>query len=281
MDTIENTTPQLPDFGALLEAIKENGRRIDERDARYDKERAEREKERIEREAKWEAERREQDAKWKAERKEQEAKWEAERREQEAKRAAERKEQEAKWEAERRKQEAKRAAERKEWEAEMKASNDRLNKISEDTNRAIKDMKNVFTTQWGRLVEALSKPAALALFKKEGIDIDRVFEEIHKIKNNGQDVMEIDVALCDTSVVVIVEVKTRCGKNDIDYFLRQMEHCKEWYPDFANKTLLVAVAAIQYDSGADKYAQRQGLYVLTLSGEDTFKMSAPANRREF
>lgn len=259
MNTIENTTPQLPDFGALLEAIKENGRRIDERDARYDKERAEREKERIEREAKWEAERREQDAKWKAERKEQEAKWEAERR----------------------KQEAKRAAERKEWEAEMKASNDRLNKISEDTNRAIKDMKNVFTTQWGRLVEALSKPAALALFKKEGIDIDRVFEEIHKIKNNGQDVMEIDVALCDTSVVVIVEVKTRCGKNDIDYFLRQMEHCKEWYPDFANKTLLVAVAAIQYDSGADKYAQRQGLYVLTLSGEDTFKMSAPANRREF
>lgn len=212
MENVTTIKLQYPDFGALLESIKENGRRIDERDERFRKEQAER------------------DARWEAERKE---------------------------------------------------FRERMDKISEDTNKAIKDMKNVFTTQWGRLVEALSKPAALALFKKESIEIDRVYEEVHKLKKEGQDVMEIDVALCDTSVAVIVEVKTRCGRRDIDYFLSQMEHCKEWYPDFADKKLLVAVAAIQYDEGTAVYAQKLGLYVLQLSGEETFTMEVPKNPLAF
>ena len=223
MNTVETNTLQFPDFGALLESVKENGRRIDERDERFRMEQAERE-------ARWEAERRERDAKWEAERKE---------------------------------------------------FRERMDKISADTNRAIKDMKNVFTTQWGRLVEALCKPAAYKLFKKEGIEIDRVYEGVHKAKVKGQDVMEIDVALCDTSVAVIVEVKTRCGRHDIDYFLSQMKHCKELYPDFADKELRVAVAAIKYDDGADTYAQERGLYVLKLSGEDTFTMVAPKKPTTF
>ena len=52
---------QFPDFGALLESIKENNRKMDEKAEQYYKEQKERD-------AKWEAERREQDAKWEAER---------------------------------------------------------------------------------------------------------------------------------------------------------------------------------------------------------------------
>ena len=222
-NNVETITPQYPDFGALLESVKENGRRIDERDERFRMEQAERE-----------------------------ARWEAERREREAK-----------------------------WEAERKEFRERMDKISADTNRAIKDMKEMFTCQWGRLVEALSKPAALALFKKQGIEIDRVFEDVRKIKKDGQDVMEIDVALCDTTIVVIVEVKSHCDSRDINHFLGQMEHCKEWYPDFSDKELRVAVAAIDYAPGAEEYAQRRGLYVLKLTGEETFTMTAPKKPKTF
>lgn len=230
MNATETNTPQCPDFGALLESIRESGRRMDENYARYLEEKKERE------------------AKWELERKEREARWEQE---------------------------------HAEFKEQMEKADARLDKISADTNKAIKDMKNVFTTQWGRLVEALCKPAAFSLFKSEGIEVDRIYEGVHKIKDNGQDVMEIDVALCDTTVAVIVEVKSRCGHREIDYFLSQMEHCKEWYPDFADKELRVAVAAIQYDDGAEKYALGKGLYVLKLSGEDTFTMSAPAKPTVF
>ena len=227
-------TPQFPDFGALLESVKENGRRMDANYERYLKEQAERD-------AKWKAEQTERDTKWKAEQAERDTKWETEKAERDA----------------------------------------RMEKISMETRKAIKEMKNVFTTEWGRLVEALCQPAAFNLFKKEGIEIDRIYEGIHKAKEDGRDVMEIDVALCDTSVAVIVEVKTRCGKRDIDYFLSQMEHCKEYYKEFADKKLLVAVAAISYDTGAVKYAHRKGLYVLELTGEDTFTLSAPNNPKAF
>lgn len=231
-------TPQYPDFGALLESVRENGRRMQESAERYYKEQAER------------------DAKWKAEQAERDAKWEKERQERDAKWKAEQAERDAKWRAER---------------------EERMERISRENKKAIKEMKNVFTTEWGRLIEALCKPAAFKLFKKEGVEIDRIYEGIHKAKEDGQDVMEIDVALCDTSVAVIVEVKTRCGKRDIDYFLGQMEHCKEYYKEFADKKLLVAVAAISFDTGAVKYAHRKGVYVLKLTGEETFTLSAPEN----
>ena len=52
MENVTVTTPQYPDFGALLESIKENGRRMDENYARYLAERKEQEAERKE----WEAE---------------------------------------------------------------------------------------------------------------------------------------------------------------------------------------------------------------------------------
>ncbi len=219
MDTTTNVTPQYLDFGALLESVKEHGRRMDENYARYLKEKEERE---------------------------------------------------ARWEKDRAK-----------FEEQMKAANERLDKVSADTNRAIKDMKHMFNSQWGRLVEELCKPAAFKLFKDEGIEVERVYEGIRKMKVDGQDVMEIDVALCDTTVAVIVEVKSRCGNREIDHFLKQMEHCKEWYPDFADKELRVAVAAIQYDDGTITYALSKGLYVLKLSGEDTFTMSAPTTPLTF
>ena len=60
-----------------------------------------------------------------------------------------------------------------------------------------------------------------------------------------------------------------------------MKHCKELYPDFADKELRVAVAAIKYDDGAEEYARERGLYVLKLSGEDTFTMVAPKKPTTF
>ena len=210
MDDVQTLTPQYPDFGALLESVRENGRRMDANYERYLKEQAERD--------------------------------------------------------------ARLDKMMADSNARIEASNARMDKISRKTDKAIREMKNVFTTQWGRLVEALCKPAAFKLFKKEGIMIDRIYEGVHKATVD----VEIDVALCDTSVAVIVEVKTRCGKQDIDYFLGQMEHCKEWYEEFADKELRVAVAAVSYDPGAIKYALRKGLYVLKLTGEETFKMTPPS-----
>ena len=95
----------VPDFGALLESVKENGRLMRESAERYQKEWVEREKKR------------------EKERQEREAKLEKEKQERE--------------EAEKKRYE--------QWEADRQAFKDRMDKISADTNKSIKEMREVFT----------------------------------------------------------------------------------------------------------------------------------------
>ena len=61
----------------------------------------------------------------------------------------------------------------KETDRRMKETDRRMR----ETDRKMKQLFDQFTTQWGRVVEEVAKPAALKLFKDIGIDIDLVFQE--------------------------------------------------------------------------------------------------------
>ena len=276
MEKEQQISQPVPDFGALLESVRENGRLMREaaeRDSQKWNERfAQWKQERLEREKKWEQERIEREKKWKKERIEREKKWKKERIEREKKWKKERIEHEKKCERERLRREEEREKERKEAQRIMRKSDDNINK-----------MINMFTTQWGKLVEALCAPAALKLFKKSGIGIDRIYQECARAKDpeDGHDVMEIDVLYENCQVMVAAEVKTTCSKSDVDEFIDKMKRFKENFPTFADKIVYGALAAIKYNQGAAEYARKKGLFVLTFSGEDTFTMKEPAVRTMF
>ena len=221
----------VPDFGALLETLKENGRRMDELVERGERERQEREKEREEREK------------------------------------------------ERQEREKKRDEDNARWQAES----DRRHQELENTYQEIRKLRIENSTKWGRLVEALCAPAALKLFQDEGIGITRIYQEgsSKKAKVEGIDKMEVDVVLVNSTVAVVVEVKSSCGAADVNHFLKQMRHFKKFFPEFADKTVYGAVAAIEYKKGAAEHARKRGLYTLQLSGEETFTMERPENRKTF
>ena len=46
-----------------------------------------------------------------------------------------------------------------------------------EIDRKIDKFFGQFTTDWGRLLEEVTKPAAVKLFKEIGIDIDHIFQE--------------------------------------------------------------------------------------------------------
>ena len=108
---------------------------------------------------------------------------------------------------------------------QMKETDRRLQEIYEQTERQMRDTDNkmkelqgLFTTQWGKLVEALCRPAALKLFQDKGIKIDQIYKEVHHDKYLENE-MEVDAILCNTVEAVAVEVKTTCKINDVDYFM--------------------------------------------------------------
>ena len=149
-----------------------------------------------------------------------------------------------------------------------------------ELSKHVKQLSQMYTSNWGKLIEALAKPACLKLFKDLGIGITQVYQEACKGEfPNGS--MEVDVILCNTTVAVVVEVKTTCKVEDVDYFLEQMEHFKTAFHPFVNYTVYPAVAAIKYDGDSDKYAFRKGLFVLKSTGKDMFTLTAPKDRKVY
>lgn len=155
----------------------------------------------------------------------------------------------------------------KETDRRMKETDRRMR----ETDRKMKQLFDQFTTQWGRVVEEVAKPAALKLFKDIGIDIDHVFQEPRHRKRDEME-MEVDAILVNTTAVVAVEVKTTLKQKDVDYFLKQMEIFKELFREFKDKTIYVAVAAIKFDGSSDLYAKKNGVFVLRCNGESIFKL---------
>ena len=148
-------------------------------------------------------------------------------------------------------------------------------------DKRLKGLNDLYTNNWGRLVESLSQPAVLSLFKEMGIGITHVYEGPREDVSDPDNAIEVDTILCNTTVAVVTEVKTTCRPDDIDHFLKQMERFKTIFHEFAEKTVYIAIAAIRYDGHSDRYARKKGLFVIKTTGDGIFSIDEPSRRREF
>ena len=82
--------------------------------------------------------------------------------------------------------------------------------------------------------------------------------------------MEVDVMLGNEKVVVPVEVKSNFTKNKVKRFIHKMEQFRSFFPECADKEVVAAVAAINYDTDADVLAHEEGLLVIRVSSDDIF-----------
>jgi hypothetical protein len=67
--------------------------------------------------------------------------------------------------------------------------------------------------------------------------------------------------------VLVVEVKSTLGVTDVKEFIEDLSQFRLFFPEYAQKDLYGAVAGIEIEKGAAKFAYRQGLFVLAQSGE--------------
>ena len=156
----------------------------------------------------------------------------------------------------------------KETDRQMKETDRQM----KETDRKLKELANRFTSQSGHIIEGLMEPSALRIFQDAGYDVDRCTKnyKIH-IKATGQKA-EYDVILLDNTVVIVVEVKINCTKTDVDDFIKHMIPFRELFPEAGSKEVLGAMAAINYERGADRYAHEQGLFVIRVSDNDIFSL---------
>jgi hypothetical protein len=189
---------------------------------------------------------------------------ESDRRAAEAKAEADRRAAEAKAEADRRAAEAKAEADRRAAEADR--SMQELKQLVANTSREVAGL----TTRWGQFVENLVEPAVIRLFQERGINVQESARRV-KSRRPGAE-MELDILAVDDDVAVVVEVKSRLSRNDVEEFLQKLDRFHVAFPHYAEYRIYGAVAAIEIDQNVDRYAYQRGLFVICQSG-DTVKIA--------
>ena len=139
---------------------------------------------------------------------------------------------------------------------------------SQETNRQIKELGKQIGRlggAWGRFVEDLVAPACEGLFLNRGIPVERVSQRVKRYHQG--DTLEIDVLVVNQGHVLAVEAKSSLSVEDVKNFIAALHRFGSFFPEYAQDQIYGAVAGIGIESQADVYASRQGLFVLTESGD--------------
>ena len=145
-----------------------------------------------------------------------------------------------------------------------------LSEKFQETDKNLRKLEGLFTSQWGKLIEALVRPSALRLFQERGINITQTMQRVEIQKGNLR--REFDIILVDGDIAVVVEVKTTLKVDDINEHLDDLKNFTKIMPQYQGYKIYGAVAYINSDEGSDRHAYREGLFVITLSGEGVVKI---------
>jgi len=122
------------------------------------------------------------------------------------------------------------------------------------------------TKSLGLFAESMVYPSVTRLFAERGINLTGLYSRSRERRNGGA--MEVDVLGVGSEVVVDIEVKLRLEVSDVKDFLKQLPKFFDFFPRFRGLKLYGAVAGMSIDKEADRFAYKQGLFVLAPSGDN-------------
>ena len=127
------------------------------------------------------------------------------------------------------------AAAQKETEQRFQETDQRF----KETDRRIREVNKQIGDlggKWGRFVENLVAPACETLFFKRGIPVHQVSQRVKK-RLNGQ-TLEIDVLVTNENHVLVVEVKSSLGVEDVKELREDLGQFRQFFPEYGQKQLL-------------------------------------------
>lgn len=139
-----------------------------------------------------------------------------------------------------------------------------------ETDRKIKELAELFTGQWGKLIESLAESGILKLLQARGIPVTNLARRLESHKNGHH--MELDFLLSNENELVIGEVKTTMGIQDVKKFLKKLTEFLLFFPSYKGLIIYGAMIGLKIVSEADKFAYRNGLFVFKVGSESTLSL---------
>ena len=154
-----------------------------------------------------------------------------------------------------------------ETDRKFQETSDKIQELSvqiKETNEGLKKARQLFESQWGKLIESLVDGDLVKMLRERNIDVQRTFPNVgHRSK---EDQYEYDIIAVNGKEAVVVEVKTTLKVKHIKKFLEDLKKFPHRVPDFNRKTLYGAVAYLKAHEESATYAERQGLFVIRATG---------------
>ena len=139
-----------------------------------------------------------------------------------------------------------------------------IRKRQKETNRQMKKLAGLFTSQWGKLMESLVEGDLVPLLQARGISVQSTHPRVRG-RRNGEH-YEFDILAGNGEEMVVVEVKTTLKVDDVKQFLDKLKKFTEYEPVYQGKQIYGAVAYLRTEQDSELYAERQGLYVIRATG---------------
>lgn len=143
--------------------------------------------------------------------------------------------------------------------------NDRiLTEKFKETDKSIKKLSDLFTTQWGKLIETLVEGDLIKLLNEKNIQVTQTTERVKGI-HKGQN-YEYDIVAINGKEVVIVEVKTTLRAEDVKEFHQKLWKAKEYLSQYKNNIIYGCMAFLKAEEASDRMAEKMGFFVIKATG---------------
>ncbi len=152
----------------------------------------------------------------------------------------------------------------KETDRQMKETALRIKETDQQiqaTNRQIGKL----TSRLGEFVEEMVRPGVEKLFQERGIDVTMTTSGTSVSTHEGG--IEIDILVRNGKEIILIECKSKLHKDDVDEHLERLAKFKKYFPEYADKRVMGAVAAMVIPENIGKYAYKKGLFVMAQHGE--------------
>ncbi|WP_126443799.1 DUF3782 domain-containing protein [Sulfuricystis multivorans] len=153
-----------------------------------------------------------------------------------------------------------------------------LRESNKETDRQIRELKRQLGhlgNRLGEFVQDMVQPAVVGLFQAQGIPVHQVLPNVRAYDDARRCILEVDLLVINGEHAIAVECKSRLSTDDVDEHLARLAILKSAMPQYADKILHGAVAAMSCSESVARYAEAQGLYVLVQADDDVVLQNAP------
>jgi hypothetical protein len=135
----------------------------------------------------------------------------------------------------------------------------------QETDKKVKEAFELFTSQWGRLMESLVEGDILHILNERGIKVQDTSTR-RKGSYEGQN-YEYDIIAHNGKETVVIEVKTTLKVKDVKNFIKKLKNTRKFLRMDVDDIIYGAIAFLQADAGSEIFAQNQDLFVIRATGD--------------